>query len=71
MSKVVERIDRATRSDVASREIIGKEANERDKKTARLRALRLAHEAAAPLLSIIKRRSRSARLKDVMHQAGN
>ena len=61
--------NKMTRIDVASREIIDKEADERDKKTARLRALRLAMEAAAPPVKPVKRRSRNALTKNVTCQA--
>lgn len=48
------------RIDTASREIIDKEAVEREKKTARLRAMRLEKEAVAGTPKPMKRRSAKA-----------
>ena len=53
---------RAERTDVIAREIMAAELNEREKKTARLRELRLAQETAAPE-PVKKPRARKAPVK--------
>ena len=53
---------RAERTDVIAREIMAAELDEREKKTARLRELRLAQESAAPE-PVKKPRARKSRSK--------
>jgi hypothetical protein len=57
--------DRMARTDQASREIIGKEVSDRNKKTAHLRALRLAQDEASPPPQPVKQRSQKSRTERV------